>query len=137
MTNAQNENLKMVLDSLRTKFENLEMEKESEERSKDLIIADLESKLENASIEKESEIENLRSELSLKQREFEVLSSELVTRSKSKFQQIDSLKKQLSDAERSLVSQFLLLFFRFYNLVISNLIKNFVFSKTTILFGRN
>ena len=107
----------MVLDSLRTKFENLEMEKESEERSKDLIIADLESKLENASIEKDSEIENLRSELSLKQREFEVLSSELVTRSKSKFQQIDSLKKQLSDAERSLVSQFLLLFFRFYNLV--------------------
>ena len=109
MTNAQNENLKMVLDSLRTKFENLEMVKECEEKSKDLIIADLELKLVNLSNEKNSEIENLRNEVSLKQREFEVLSSELVTRSKSKFQQIDSLKKQLSDAERSLVKYFRIL----------------------------
>ncbi len=41
--------------------------------------------------------------MALKQKEFEVLSLELVSRSKSKFQQIDTLKKQLSEAERSLV----------------------------------
>jgi hypothetical protein len=46
----------------------------------------------------------LESELALKTKEFEVLSAELVNRSKSKFKEIDSLKKQLAEAERTLVS---------------------------------
>jgi len=63
VTSAQNEDLQMVLESLRTKFENLEMSKENEEKQKDLIIADLESKLENIVKEKDEEIEKLQNQV--------------------------------------------------------------------------
>lgn len=63
VTTAQNEDLKMVLESLRTKFENLEMSKENEEKQKDLIIADLEAKLENIVKEKDEEIEKLQNQV--------------------------------------------------------------------------
>ena len=38
-----------------------------------------------------------------KEKEFEVLTQEMFERSKSKFREIDVLKKKLSEAERSLV----------------------------------
>ncbi len=63
VTSAQNEDLQMVLESLRTKFENLEMSKENEEKKKDLIIADLEAKLENIVKEKDEEIEKLQNQV--------------------------------------------------------------------------
>jgi hypothetical protein len=63
VTSAQNEDLQMVLESLRTKFENLEMSKENEEKQKDLIIADLEAKLENIVKEKDEEIEKLQNQV--------------------------------------------------------------------------
>lgn len=63
VTSVQNEDLQMVLESLRTKFENLEMSKENEEKQKDLIIADLESKLENIVKEKDEEIEKLQNQV--------------------------------------------------------------------------
>ena len=63
MTAGQNEDLKMVLESLRVKFENLEMSKENEEKQKDLIIADLEARLENVVREKDEEIEKLQNQV--------------------------------------------------------------------------
>ena len=53
----------MVLESLRVKFENLEMSKENEEKQKDFIIADLEAKLENVVREKDEEIEKLQNQV--------------------------------------------------------------------------
>ena len=99
-TVSQNENLKLVLESLKAKLEEVEACKEADTKSKDLTIHDLEAKLEV----KDEEIESLKSQISLKQKEFDILSSELVNRSKSKFKEIDSLKKQLAEAERTLVS---------------------------------
>lgn len=96
----ENDTLRLILDSLKSKLEAAEAAKDEMEKSKDLVIADLESKLGSSN----DRAEKLEAELALKTKEFEVLSAELVNRSKSKFKEIDSLKKQLSEAERALVS---------------------------------
>ena len=96
----ENDTLRLILDSLKSKLEAAEAAKDEMEKSKDLVIADLESKLDSSN----DRAEKLEAELALKTKEFEVLSAELVNRSKSKFKEIDSLKKQLSEAERALVS---------------------------------
>ena len=96
----ENDTLRLILDSLKSKLEAAEAAQDEMEKSKDLVIADLESKLGSSN----DRAEKLEAELALKTKEFEVLSAELVNRSKSKFKEIDSLKKQLSEAERALVS---------------------------------
>jgi hypothetical protein len=53
----------MVLDSLKLKFEDLEMSQETNEKEKNLVIADLEAKLEQVAIEKDTEIGRLQNEV--------------------------------------------------------------------------
>ena len=51
---------------------------------------------------KEAELETIGHKLEIKNNEFELLRQEMVERSKTKFNEIDALKKQLAEAERNL-----------------------------------
>merc|ERR1712209_176011 len=72
--------------------------------NKDLIVSkDYEvSKMKEELKLKDTEIETLKHKVEIKTNEFELLRQEMVERSKSKFNEIDALKKQLAEAERNL-----------------------------------
>ena len=65
--------------------------------------AKLQHTLDEQNLAKDTELDEVKAKLQRKEKEFEVLTQEMFERSKSKFREIDVLKKKLSEAERSLV----------------------------------
>merc|ERR1740123_582345 len=64
--------------------------------------AKLQLKLDGQNLAKDTELDEVKAKLQRKEKEFEVLTQEMFERSKSKFREIDVLKKKLSVAERNL-----------------------------------
>jgi predicted transcriptional regulator len=101
---ANSEQVKNMLNAVSKSNAELAVFKSSNQEQQKLIT-NLAKKLETLEANnalKYTEIDELKQKLLLKEREFEILSQEMVNRSKTKFNEIDVLKKQLSDAERNL-----------------------------------
>ena len=91
--------------SARAKTSEIEFEKNAQ-------IQELSSAFEEHTLAKDTELDEVKAKLQRKEKEFEVLTQEMFERSKSKFREIDVLKKQLTDTERSLVRPRAVCFFK-------------------------
>ncbi len=91
--NQRNNDLVVTLEVMGKKCESLEKTLDEERKMRPL--------------NSEAEAQELRQKLQVRESELDVLRAEMVQRSKTKFKEIDELKKQLVDTERS--------FNRYYN----------------------
>ena len=87
--------------------EELQSSLEEQKLAKETELAEMKAKLQHTldeqNLAKDTELDEVKAKLQRKEKEFEVLTQEMFERSKSKFREIDVLKKKLSEAERSLV----------------------------------
>merc|ERR1711971_1087604 len=89
----------MQIEELRSSLEEQKLAKDTE---LDEMKAKLQHTLDKQNLAKDTELDETKAKLQRKEKEFEVLTQEMFERSKSKFREIDVLKKKLSEAERSL-----------------------------------
>merc|ERR1711971_426944 len=89
----------MQIEELRSSLEEQKLAKDTE---LDEMKAKLQHTLDKQNLAKDTELDEVKAKLQRKEKEFEVLTQEMFERSKSKFREIDVLKKKLSEAERSL-----------------------------------
>merc|ERR1712051_559353 len=87
-------------------IEELQSSLEEQKLAKETELAEMKAKLQHTldeqNLAKDTELDEVKAKLQRKEKEFEVLTQEMFERSKSKFREIDVLKKKLSEAERSL-----------------------------------
>merc|ERR1711971_51961 len=89
----------MQIEELQSSLEEQKLAKYTE---LDEMKAKLQHTLDKQNLAKDTELDEVKAKLQRKEKEFEVLTQEMFERSKSKFREIDVLKKKLSEAERNL-----------------------------------